>query len=58
MQVRQMREEVISDEHCKHNEVVDDALEVVVERQRAPDFSELEVQVLAQERQVEKIEIN
>jgi hypothetical protein len=33
MQVRQMGEKVIADEHRKHNKVVDDALEVVVERE-------------------------
>jgi hypothetical protein len=33
MQVRQMGKEVIADENRKHNKVVDDALEVVVERE-------------------------
>ena len=32
MQVRQVREEVISDEHGEHDEIVDYMLEVVVER--------------------------
>jgi hypothetical protein len=33
MQVRQMGKKVIADEHREHNKVVDDALEVVVERE-------------------------
>lgn len=45
-----MWKKVIADEHRKYNKVVDDALEVVVEREKALYFSKLEIQVLAQER--------
>jgi hypothetical protein len=58
MQVWQVREEVISDKHREHDEIIDNTLEVVVERQRWSHFSELEVQVLAQKRQMEEVEIN
>jgi hypothetical protein len=58
MQVRQVGEKVIADEQCKHDEIVDYTLEVIAEGQRGSHFSELEVQVLAQETQMEKVEIN
>lgn len=47
-----MGKKVIADEHRKHNKVVDNALEVVVEWEYAPYFLKLEIQVLAQKRQV------
>ena len=53
-----MGKKVIADEHCKHNKVVDDALEVVVEREQAPYFPKLEIQVFAQERKVQKVKID
>ena len=53
-----MWKKVIADEHRKYNKVVDDALEVVVEREQALYFPKLEIQVLAQERQVQKVEID
>ena len=58
MQVWQVGEEIISDKHREHNEIINNALEVVVERQRWSHFSELEVQILAQERQMKEIKIN
>jgi len=44
-----MGKKVIADEHRQDNKVIDDALEVVVEREYTPYFPKLEIQVLAQE---------
>jgi hypothetical protein len=44
-----MGKKVVADENRQHNKIIDDALQVVVERECAPYFPKLEIQVLAQE---------
>lgn len=53
-----MWKEVVADEHREHDKVIDDALQVVVEWQCGPYVPELEIEILAQERQMQKVEID
>jgi hypothetical protein len=53
-----MWKKVVANEHRKHNEIIDNALKVVVEWQCVAYVPKLEVQVLAHERQMQKVEIN
>lgn len=52
-----MGQEIVPDEDTHQNEVVDDALEVVRELERGRERRELEVEVLAQQRQVQQEEV-
>ena len=56
MQVREVGQEILIDEDGEQNEVVDKALEVVVERRRGFDAPKIEI--LTHEREVEQVEVD
>ena len=53
MTIRKIGQEIVPDEDCQENKVVDNALEVVVEWESRFNIVEFEVEVLAHEREVE-----
>ena len=57
VEAREMRQKVVADKDVDKDEVVDDALEVVLERQRLLEGRELVVEVLAEEAEVHEEEV-
>lgn len=57
VEIGQVGQEIVPDEDTHQNEVVDDALEVIRELERGRERRELEVEVLAQQRQVQQEEV-
>jgi hypothetical protein len=57
VQAGQVGQKVVADKDVDQDKVVDDALEVVLERERRLERAELVVEVLAEEREVHQVEI-
>ena|SRR6266436_8491695 len=58
MQVREVGQEIVPDEDGEHNKVVDNVLEIVVERQREFDVLKFDIEILAHEREVEQVKVD
>jgi hypothetical protein len=54
----EVREEIVSDEDGEQNEVIDNKLEVVVERQPGFDVPKFEIKILAHEGEVEQVKVD
>lgn len=57
VQSGQMRQKVVADKDVDQDKVVDDPLEIVLERERRFQRAELVVEVLAEEREVHKVKV-
>ena len=57
MQIRQIWQEIIANEHAKQDEIVNDMFEIVRERQRICERTEFEVEIFAKKAEMQQEEI-